>query len=403
MTASGRGLKPLAGFVVVDFSTTLPGVQASQYLADNGAEVIHVERPGGCGLRKLPGWPALGRGKKSIVLDLKQPDDARLAFELAASADVVIETYRPGVADRLGLGYAALSAVRPDLIYTSISGWGKDSPYRQAKGYEGLVSARLGVYDSARLLTARPGPAFMATNVASYGAMQAALLGTLTALLERESSGRGQQVEASLAMGLASLEVWNWALHTMYDLFPDAVSKSGPFSESGIPQNPMLFKLLTCLSKEGEWLQFAQVQPRLFRAFMRAIDLEWMFDDPEWSSLPDFEDESKRLRFWEMLLTETRKKSLADWQAVFDADSNVFAEVFRSGAQLLDHPQLVHNGQVTTIDDPRLGLVRQPAPLVRFMDDPIQLVASAPALNEHSEQVRAAVAAANRTTPAPQA
>ena len=400
MKAQG-GFRPLSGIRVVDLSDSLPGVQATQFLADNGAEVIHVERPGGCSLRGHPAYPALGRGKRSIVLDLKDDADREVGLALAGSADVVVECFRPGVVDRLGLGYEAVAAVNPGVVYTSISGWGHAGPYAHVRGYEGLVAARLGAFDALERLSRRPGPSFWGSNAASYGAMHAALQGTLAALLERERSGVGQHVETSLAMGLASLEVWNWALRMVGERFPDAFQNTGPYSPAGVPQSPIFFRLFICMTRDGRWLQFSQQQPRLFRAFMRAVDLEWMFDDPEWSTVPDFPDEAKRVRFWELLLQRTRQKSLADWEAIFARDNNVFAEVYRTGAKLLDHPQIVHNGQATVIEDPVLGPVRQPAPLVRFLDDPITLDRSAPALDEQGREVRAELAPQRAATSAP--
>jgi len=393
MSASGAASsRPLAGLRVIDLSDTLPGVQATQYLADNGAEVVHVERPGGSRMRAQPAWPALGRGKQSIVLDLTDTADREVGFRLAASADVVVESWRPGVAERLGLGYDAVAAANPRVVYTSISGWGSKSPYANVRGYEGLVAARMGVFDSVARLSPRPGPSFFSSNVASYGTVHAALQGTLAALLEREQSGEGQHVETSLAMGLASLDVWNWALRMLGARFPDAFENMGTYSDTGVPQSGIFFRLFVCLTMDGRWMQFAQVQPRLFRAFMEAVHLDWMFDDPAWSTVPDFDTDAKRVEFWDLLLDRTRQMTLADWDAAFDRDDNVFGEVYRTGAELLHHPQLVHNGQVTVIEDPVLGPVRQPAPLVRLLDDPIELTASAPALDEHGRDLRAATA-----------
>ena len=107
-------------------------------------------------------------------------------------------------------------------------------------------------------------------------------------------SGLGQHVETSLAAGFASLDVWNWALRLLGDRYPDAFQNALPVSESGVPTSGMFFRLLICLTRDGHWVQFSQVQPRLFRAFMRALDLEWMFEDPEWSSVPDFASAARR-------------------------------------------------------------------------------------------------------------
>src|SRR6201996_7929292 len=135
---------PLAGLRVLDFSTTAAGAQASQTLADFGAEVVQVEPPGGSSLRNLPSFPMIGRGKKSIVLDLHDAGDAALAKTLASGADVLIETFRPGVMERLGLGYEELSAANPRLVYGSVTGFGRTGPYATVKGYEALVMARVG-------------------------------------------------------------------------------------------------------------------------------------------------------------------------------------------------------------------------------------------------------------------
>src|ERR1700685_1033270 len=120
---------PLAGLRVLDFSNTPAGAQASQTLADFGAEVVHVEPPGGTSLRDLPSYPMIGRGKKSMVLDLHDDCDAALAREMALGADVLIETFRPGVMERLGLGWDELSADNPRLVYGSVTGFGRTGPY----------------------------------------------------------------------------------------------------------------------------------------------------------------------------------------------------------------------------------------------------------------------------------
>ena len=111
--------------------------------------------------------------------------------------------------------------------------------------------------------------------------------------------------------------------------------------------------LLSPLTKDGRWLQFAQVRPHLFVALMRALGLEWMLTDPDWAGIPVFEDAERRLGLWEKMLEAAGAKTLAEWEAIFDADPDVFAELFRRGPEVLDHPQLVHDGQVVEIDAAR--------------------------------------------------
>ena len=137
-------MEALAGLHVVDLSNTVTVAQVSQLLADFGAEVIHVEPPGGSPLREQPAFPFWARGKRSIELDLKIEADRAIVRGLARRTDVVLETFRPAVADRLGVGYADLAEANPRLVYASITGFGRDGAYANVKGYEGVVMAKLG-------------------------------------------------------------------------------------------------------------------------------------------------------------------------------------------------------------------------------------------------------------------
>ena len=193
----GAGTDALSGISVVDFSSTFAGAVATQLLADFGARVVLVEPPGGTVLRGQPAWPAWGRGKESAVLDLKDPDGRAAARRLAAGADVVVETWRPGVAERLGLGDGALRAANPGLVYASVTAFGREGPYAHLPGYEGLVMAKAGAFDAYGGMTLRPGPAYVTVPYCSYAASQLVLHGVLAALLERDESGYGQRVEVS--------------------------------------------------------------------------------------------------------------------------------------------------------------------------------------------------------------
>ena len=218
---------PLAGLRVLDFSTSAAGAQASQTLADFGAEVVQVEPPGGSRLRAQPGYPFLARGKQSIVLDLHAEADRALARTMASGADVVIETFRPGVMERLGLGYDDLRTANPGLVFGSVTGFGRTGPYAAAKGYEALVMARIGALSASGGMVTRPGPAHVSVPYGSYGASQLLLTGILAALHERRSSGLGQRVDTSLVKGVAALGTWNWYQQILVTKFPEAFSGGG--------------------------------------------------------------------------------------------------------------------------------------------------------------------------------
>src|SRR3984885_16314554 len=135
---------PLTGLVVVDLSTTLPGAQATQFLADCGADVIMIEPLDGSPLRELAGWPALLRGKRSVTLDLHDDTDLERLRALLRRADVMVNTMRPTTAARIGLTHDALSNAYPRLVVATITGWGATGPFRDYKGWEALVMAKTG-------------------------------------------------------------------------------------------------------------------------------------------------------------------------------------------------------------------------------------------------------------------
>jgi crotonobetainyl-CoA:carnitine CoA-transferase CaiB-like acyl-CoA transferase len=383
----------LAGVHVVDFSNGFAGALVSQLLADYGADVVHVEPPEGSALRGQPGFYFWERGKRSAVLDLRQPADRARARGLAHRADVLVEAFRPGVMDRLGLGDAALRPDNPRLIYTSITGFGSSGPYRDAPGYEGLVMARIGGMRHFRAAP-RPGPSFCSVPYCSFSAAQTALQGTLAALYARERTGLGQRVETSLVQGMAAHDPWDWFLHLIAERYPDAFKNPPSHSPRGVPNQSFGFRLLVCLSKDGRWLQFSQTSPHLFKAFMRALELDWMFGDPEWSSAPEFPTEEKRERFWEKMLEAARRKTVAEWNAVFEREPDVWAEIYRGARELFDHPQMRHNGHVLELDDPRVGKTLQLAPMVRMSGTPGRVRAPAPELGAHSAEVFASFGAA---------
>ena len=184
----------LTGLTVVDLSLSRVGAQMSQVCADHGADVVWVEPPGGGALRREPAFPFWARGKRSVELDLTTDAGRDGVRDLAASADLFIETCRPGVMDRLGLGYDELARANPRLVYASVTGFGRQGPFANVKGYEGIVQAKLGSFASFRKITRGTRPPFVTAAYASFSASQTTLHGVLAALIEREQSGLGQRV-----------------------------------------------------------------------------------------------------------------------------------------------------------------------------------------------------------------
>jgi len=383
----GMSPEALSGIRVVGLSNTIAGVRASQLLADFGAEVVEIEPVGGSPLRIDPAWPLWDRRKKSIELDLKAPEDLEVAGRLAAAADVVIDTFRPGVAERLGLGYEGLASRNPRLVYTSITGFGRQGPLADLQGYEPLALAKIGGLQAFGRMVERPGPAMPVIQYGSFSAAQTALHGTLAALYEREASGRGQWVETSVLQGLAAHDTFNWFVRVISEKFPGAFTRAAAVVD-GVPSGGLAFRLVAGLTADGRWLQFSQTSEHLFRAFMRAVGLDWMFDDPKWCTLPDFEDVAQRVKYWEMLLEAIHSRTLAEWQAVFDDDPNVWGELYRHGIELLDHPQMIHDGWVMDVVEGSNPPMRQLAPMVKMSKTPGRS-GTAPARNANAPELRA--------------
>lgn len=391
---------PLDGIRVVEFCHGMTNAQAGQMLADMGADVVQVEQPDGATIRRSPGYVMWGRGKQSIALDLQSPDDLEIILQLVDRADVVLEAFQPGVADRLGIGYDALCARNPGLVYSSISGWGEKSPLSGIKGYEALVMAKLGVFEAYNRMTLRDGPSFLSTPYGSYSATQCSVLGIASALYERESSGLGQRIDTNVALAAAGLDPWNQMLHMMTERYPDAFTAQPSFDEQLRPSTSFPLRLLVAVTSDGHWLQFSQVQPRLFKAMIDEAGLAPLLEDPEWSSAPEFEDADKRTEFNRKLIEAVRSKTLAQWQQIFDKNPNVFAETFRQGTELLDHPQMVFDKQVVVVTDPTLGATRQPGPAVRFSGTPGSVRGPAPAIDADREEVLRELSRPVRSSPA---
>lgn len=219
---AGKTAAPLAGVTVLDFSRLLPGPYATMLMVQLGARVIKVEEPGiGDYLRAFPpiadgvSWKHrwLNRGKMSVGIDLKHPDGQKLARELARHADVLVEGFRPGVMDRLGLSYDDIAKDNPGIIYCSITGYGQTGPYRDKVGHDFNYTAVAGILSMSIPKDAAPTPAGVQVGDLGGGAMMA-VTSILAALLQRAQTGRGQYLDVSMVDGLVS-----WLSYNVADYF----------------------------------------------------------------------------------------------------------------------------------------------------------------------------------------
>jgi len=381
---------PLGDLLVVDLSTTLPGAQATQFLADCGADVVMVEPPDGSPLRRLPGWPALLRGKRSVTLDLHEDTDIDRLRQLLRRADVMVNTLRPPTAERLGLTAGLLERRYPRLVVAAITGWGSTGPWRDYKGWEALIMAKTGVMHEKRGLTPRPGPAYISVPYASWGAAHAAVHGILAALIERDSSGRGQVVETNLVTGMGSMDPYNWFYEMVLERYPGAFEPmDASYDDQGRPQAYLIYALLVAPTKDGRWLQFAQVSPRLMHAWLTELGLLDELSNPRWQGFPMLPTPELRTEWWDMMLERVRARTLAEWERAFDENHDLSGELFRTPDESLDHPQVVHDRRAVTVTDPDLGPVRQPSTLIHSCGEPLTALRAAPRLGEHNTTLTA--------------
>jgi crotonobetainyl-CoA:carnitine CoA-transferase CaiB-like acyl-CoA transferase len=234
------------GILVLDLSNVRTSAQASQLLADFGADVVLVKSRGGSPLRTQAAWPFWARGKRTVQLNLHVPEDA-----------VIVRN--------------------PWLIYASISGFGRDKPRSELQDYDGIVAAKFGVHWMQGMAD-RAGPCFCTVAYPSFAASQFALQGVLAALYDREDSGLGQRIEASLVKALTIYDPYCFFSRVAAIKYRSGLKQRA--RNRRVPTGGLSFRLLIAPTRDGRWLQFSQTSDRLFRAMLRMFDLEWMFDEP---------------------------------------------------------------------------------------------------------------------------
>jgi len=377
----------LENTTVLDFSSGWAGSIATMVLSDFGAEVIKIEPPGGDPYRAFPQSLLWNRGKKSVVLDLQSTKGREEAQKLAKQADVIVESYSPGECDAIGLGYQDLSILRPELIYCSITGFGPKGPYAHYKPYEGVIAAKVGRYAVFTGQSGRSGPHYGAVNIASHGAAMAAVRGIVAALIVRDKTGLGQKVETSLLQAITAYDITNWLIWQMMVKFPDRFQEdpqSDPSRLPGVGYQPIR-------TKDGHWIQMANIIVRLFRAEMEAMGLDWVLKDSRFESAPTLMPEARE-ELRKLILKRGLEKTLDEWMDIFvNKTANVAAEPFSNTQDGMKHSQMVHNGHVQEVSDPKVGNMLQLGVLVRMSETPGNIKGPAPALGEHTDEVLARV------------
>jgi alpha-methylacyl-CoA racemase len=361
----GQGTGPLRGVKVVEIAGIGPGPHACMILADLGADVIRIERPGG---QALAGGTTmlLNRGRPSVALDLKNPDAVQVVLDLVRDADVLVEGMRPGVTERLGLGPDDCAAVNPRLVYGRMTGWGQDGPLAHAAGHDmnyiAITGALFGLgQDKSR-------PHFPANLVGDFGGGSTYLvIGILAALLESKISGTGQVVDAAIVDGTAHLNAMTAAFLASGGYREE---RAVNLLDGGVPFYDVYE------TADGKHVSVGALEPQFFDALVTTLGVKETC--PGQADLGEY-DEMRRV------LTETfASRPQAEWIEIFEGTDACVAGIIPI-SEAFEHPHLAARGTFVEAHG-----MTQPAPAPRFSRTEATLSLPPPAAGEHT---RAALAA----------
>ncbi|MEX1147404.1 MAG: CaiB/BaiF CoA-transferase family protein [Sphingomonadales bacterium] len=358
---------PLSGYRIIEFAGLGPAPFCAMLLSDMGADVIRIDRAGGNALA-FPGDPrkdVMNRGRRSIQINLKDPRGVALALDLMRGADVVLEGFRPGIMEKLGVGPDACHAANPKLVYCRLTGWGQTGPLADRAGHDINYIAVAGALGAVQDKTGRP--VFPLNYLGDFGAgSMFAAFGIVCALLETQKSGRGQVIDAAMTDGTAVLGTMFYGLRAMGAWPGDPGSN---LLDGGAP----FYDVYQCADER--WIAVGPLEPRFFREFADLVGLDPELgraqgDPARWDTIRD----ALTARF----LTQTA----AEWNAVFAGTDACATEVM----DLWEAPDHPHNRSRDTFFTDDHGVV-QPAPAPRFSRTPGKPAGSPPLSGEHSREI----------------
>jgi formyl-CoA transferase len=369
----------LSGLRVLDVTQVMAGPYCAMVLADLGADVIKVEPPAGDSTRQMPGavgtdspsFNAVNRGKRSVVLNLKTAEGREACERLATQSDILIENYRPGVMDALGLGYDVLAAANPQLIYASISGYGQTGPKREKGGFDLIAQGLSGIMS----VTGDPGgrPVKAGVPLTDLGAGLFALVGILAALNHRHATGVGQRVDTSLVDAGVALSVWE---ATEY------------FSGAGVPQalgsaHRMNAPYQAIRCADG-YITLGAANERLFRRLCEVLG------HTDWASMPEFADNASRVKHRDALAARIEAVTIHQpsgyWLERLD-QHDIPCGPINDYAQVFADPQVLAREMVVETEHPTLGHLRTLGSPIKLSATPPDVTRRAPRLGEHTEEI----------------
>jgi alpha-methylacyl-CoA racemase len=357
---------PLAGIRIIEIAGIGPGPYGAMLLADLGAEVVRVDRAANVsgGDPDTPPGDLLARGRTSVGVDLKHPEGVATVLDLVAGADAIIEGFRPGVMERLGLGPEVCQERNPKLVYARMTGWGQDGPYAPAAGHDINYIALAGALEPLGRAGQQPTPPINLIGDFGGGGMLLAL-GVCAALLEARTSGQGQVIDAAMVDGAASLMTMVWSFRAM-----------------GMWQDERGTNLLdtgahfydTYETADGAYVSIGSLEPQFYAELLRLTGLEG-------EELPRQHDRSQWPALKERLAEIFRQKTRDEWCAIMEGTDVCFAPVL-APAEAPHHPHMAARDTFTEVAG-----VTQPAPAPRFSRTPGAIERPPPHAGQHTDDV----------------
>ena len=380
-------MQALEGIKVLDFCRNAPGMFATTVLADLGADVLMIERPmdetraayeklvaGIDGIedeRRHAAFNALQRNKRSIALNLKEPDAQKIFHKLAETADVVVEGFRPGVMDRLGAGYEKVRSINPRVVYCSVSGYGQDGPYSQMAGHDINYISFAGALG---LIGPQDGkPSIPLNLIADYaGGGLCGAVGILAALMAREKTGAGQYVDIAMSEGV---------LYMLSGLVSDVLSRGISAERGSNRLNGGAAYYNVYRTKDGKYFSIAAIEPWFWENLCRALDLEDLLPHQDAAG-------TKKAEVEQALSDAFLAKTRDEWFETLK-DANISVGKVLSIEEALDDPHAQQRGMVLEIEAPGIpeGKVRQVATSIHLSDTPGEVRNVGSVTGQHTSDV----------------
>jgi len=372
---------PLAGLTVIDLTRVLSGPYCTMILGDMGARVIKIEQPGRGDDTRAWGPPFLGkesayflsinRNKESLTLDLKKPDGLHLLGQLLDRADVLVENFRPGAMQRLGLDYATVAARRPRLVYCSISGFGQSGPRREQPGYDAVMQGEGGLMS---ITGEADGPPYrLGVAISDIVTGMFAAQGISMALLARTRTGRGQHVDIGMLDSTTALLTYQAAIYFATGAPPPRLGN----------RHPTIVPYETFTASDGDFV-LAIGNDELWRTFCRVAGLDAVASDPRFASNRDRVQNYGDLK--PMLAERLKTRARAEWLAALTAEGVPCGSV-RDVGEVLEDPHLHARAMVQSVDHAALGEVRVLGVPMKLSDTPGSVRTAPPTLGQHTDRI----------------